>query len=341
MSITKTATTDPRLFVFELKNSSGASVKATNYGAILMSILVPDKNGNLGDVLLGYDTPERYAQDNPTFFGAVCGRYANRIRGGFTIHGKTYDLPKNEGDNQLHGGAEGFYTKVYDYEISGDTLIFSYTSPDGEMGYPGNLKMSVSYTFTDDNTLKLEYNAVCDQDTYVNLTNHAYFNLGGHDSGSMLNQKLQINAKYYTPVDAASIPLGNLAPVEGTPFDFTSPTPVGAHIEDDEEQLHLVGGYDQNFCLDGEGFRVFATLYDENSGRYMEASTDLPGVQFYSGNYIKTHTGKGGVEYTKRDGLCLETQYYPDSPNQPNFPDALLKAGEKYHTVTTYHFSVK
>jgi len=328
------------VFVYEIQNESGASVKVTNYGGIIMGIKVPDKNGALEDVILGYDTPEQYFS-NPAFFGAICGRYANRIgNGGFVLNGKRFDLPKNEGPNQLHGGLEGFYTKIFSPRIVGDTLQLTYFSPDGEMGYPGDMNVTINYSFSDDNTLTLEYSAVCDRDTIVNLTNHAYFNLAGHASGTIYDHLVQINAAGYTPVDQYSIPVGIIAPVEGTPFDFRQYRAIGEHINDDDEQLKFVGGYDQNFALDGKGERLVVKVLEENSGRELSVYTDLPGIQFYSGNFIQPQTGKQGAKYDRRGGLCLETQYYPDSPNKPQFPSPVLKANETYHTITKYHFGV-
>jgi aldose 1-epimerase len=333
-----------------LKNARGVEIQAINYGAIITSLKVPDRSGKVADVVLGLDRPEQYwADPPPPYFGAIVGRYGNRIaKGQFAIGGKTYKLATNNGPNHLHGGNRGF-DKVY-WEMStkdsaqGSSVVFTRTSPDGEEGYPGNLRATITYTLTDKNELIVDYRATTDKATPVNLTQHSYFNLAGEGSGDILGHELTINADRYTPVDDTLIPTGKLAPVQGTPFDFRTATAIGARINNDDAQLKAGRGYDHNWVLNGTGnaLRVAARLTDPKSGRSMEIQTIEPGLQFYSGNFLDgTIKGKGGHVYAHRTGLCLETQHFPDSPNQPSFPTTILQPGKVYTTRTIMTFSAK
>jgi aldose 1-epimerase len=333
-----------------LKNARGVEIQAINYGAIITSLKVPDRSGKVADVVLGFDRPEQYwADPPPPYFGAIVGRYGNRIaKGQFAIGGKTYKLATNNGPNHLHGGNRGF-DKVY-WEMStkdsaqGSSVVFTRTSPDGEEGYPGNLRATITYTLTDKNELIVDYRATTDKATPVNLTQHSYFNLAGEGSGDILGHELTINADRYTPVDDTLIPTGKLAPVQGTPFDFRTATAIGARINNDDAQLKAGRGYDHNWVLNGTGnaLRVAARLTDPKSGRSMEIQTAEPGLQFYSGNFLDgTIKGKGGHVYAHRTGLCLETQHFPDSPNQPSFPTTILQPGKVYTTRTIMTFSAK
>ncbi len=335
--------------LYVLTNKSGAEVSITNYGGAVVSLKVPDRNGNLADVVLGYDNADGYVNDK-SFFGALVGRYGNRIgHAQFALDGKTYTLAKNNGENSLHGGIKGFNKAVWTAKIipvkDGQSLELSYRSKDGEEGFPGNLKVSVIYTLTDSNALRIAYSATTDKKTVVNLTNHSYFNLGGQGSGDILGHQLMIQADKFTPVDAGLIPTGELRDVASTPFDFRKPAAIGARIDQDEEQLKLGGGYDHNFVLrpsNGAGEFLAARVVEPASGRVLEVWTTQPGVQFYTGNFLDGKTaGKGGVTYPHRSAFCLETQHYPDSPNQPKFPSVVLNPGERYHTITTYKFSVE
>jgi len=335
--------------LYVLTNKSGAEVSITNYGGAVVSLKVPDRNGNLADVVLGYDNADGYVNDK-SFFGALVGRYGNRIgHAQFALDGKTYTLAKNNGENSLHGGIKGFNKPVWTAKIipvkDGQSLELSYRSKDGEEGFPGNLKVSVIYTLTDSNAFFFNYSATTDKKTVVNLTNHSYFNLGGQGSGDILGHQLMIQADKFTPVDAGLIPTGELRDVASTPFDFRKPAAIGARIDQDEEQLKLGGGYDHNFVLrpsNGAGEFLAARVVEPASGRVLEVWTTQPGVQFYTGNFLDGKTaGKGGVTYPHRSAFCLETQHYPDSPNQPKFPSVVLNPGERYHTITTYKFSVE
>ncbi len=307
--------------LYVLTNKSGAEASITNYGGAVVSLKVPDRTGKLADVVLGYDTADGYVNDK-SYFGALVGRYGNRIaHAQFVLDGKTYTLAKNNGENTLHGGVKGFNKALWTAKIlpakDGQSLELSYLSKDGEEGFPGNLKVSVIYTLTDTNALRIVYSATTDKKTVLNLTSHGYFNLAGQGSGDILGHLLTIQADKFTPVDAALIPTGELRDVAGTPFDFRKPTAIGVRIDQDDEQLKLGGGYDHNYVL-------------------------RPGVQFYTGNFLDGKTpGKGGVAYLRRNAFCLETQHYPDSPNQPKFPSVVLNPGEHYHTITTYKFSVE
>ncbi len=332
--------------IFTLTNKNGMQARITNYGAIVQSLLVKDRDGQMGDVVLGFDNLDDYVNNSP-YFGAIVGRYGNRIADGeFVLENKKYKLARNNGPNHLHGGLKGFDKVVWDAEQFENEVgvKLSYLSPDGEEGYPGNLKVTVVYSLTNNDELKINYRATTDKATHCNLTHHGYFNLSGNCQRNILDHQLWINADYFTPVDSGLIPTGELRPVSGTPFDFTSPTPIGNRIEAENEQLKFGLGYDHNWVLnevDGS-LKLQASLYDSASGRFMEVLTTEPGLQFYSGNFLDgTLTGKDRKVYQFRDGLCLETQHFPDSPNKPDFPSTVLKPGETYETQTVYRFSLK
>ncbi len=344
MTLTMSAETPQ---VFTLKNKTGMEVKITNYGAIVMSIQAPDRKGTFDDVVLGFDTPQEYIDKaaNP-YFGAVVGRYGNRIaKGRFTLDGKMYKLAVNNGPNALHGGLQGFSKKFWKASQKGNALTLDYTSADMEEGYPGTLKVRVVYTLTDDNALNIGYSATTDKATVLNVTNHSYFQLGGAAAKDILGNVLRLNASKFTPVDAGLIPTGELRPVAGTAFDFLKPMTVGARIDRAEEQIKLGGGYDHNFVLDKGITKVpemAAEVYEPVTGRVLTVLTTEPGVQFYTGNFLDgAMKGKGGKAYTKRMALCLETQHYPDSPNQPKFPTTVLKPGETLHSTTVFRFSTR
>lgn len=330
-----------------LTNKNGMQMSVINYGAIITSLTAPNKEGKYENVVLGYTTPEEYFNGNPYFFGAAIGRYGNRIaKGQFSLDGTNYQLPINDGPNSLHGG-KGFDKRVWEAEpVNGaaePTIKFHYTAKDGEEGYPGNLTTTITYTLSDDNELEITYEATTDKKTIVNLTQHSYFNLSAQFN-TILDHELMLDADGMTPVDETLIPTGEIAKVAGTPFDFTSPKEIGKDIDAENEQLERGLGYDHNWVLNNqeEGFRKIGSLYHKASGRLMEVYTDQPGIQFYSGNFLDgTHKSKTGGMYEKRSGLCLETQHYPDAPNQPSFPSTELNPGERYHTKTTYKFSVQ
>jgi aldose 1-epimerase len=335
--------------LYVLRNKGGAEASISNYGGAVVSLKVPDRNGKLADIVLGYDSVDGYV-NGTSYFGALIGRYGNRIgHGQFVLDGKTYALAKNNGENSLHGGIKGFNKAVWTARTrstkDGQSLELSYLSKDGEEGFPGNLKVSVIYTLTDANALQIEYSATTDKKTVVNLTNHSYFNLAGAGSGDILGHILEIEADKFTPVDAGLIPTGELRDLAGTPFDFRKPTAIGARIDQDEEQLKLGGGYDHNFVLRRSNQleeSLAARVVEPTTGRVLEAWTTEPGVQFYTGNFLDgTAKGKGGSAYARRNAFCLETQHYPDSPNQPKFPSVILNPGERYHTKTTYKFSTE
>jgi aldose 1-epimerase len=335
--------------LYTLTNANGMEVRAMTYGGIILTLRVRDRDGTLGDVVLGYDALDGYLEASP-YFGAIVGRYGNRIAGGkFTLDGEEYSLAANNGPNALHGGLKGFDKVVWEAESfkndEGVGVVFSYTSPDGEEGYPGTLEAKVTYTLTDANELVFDYHAVTDKATPVNLTQHTYFNLAGDGAGDILDHELMLKASHFTPVDSTLIPTGEIRNVEDTPFDFRTPTAIGARIGADDEQIGFGGGYDHNYVIDrgeGEGLALAARVYEPTSGRVMEVSTTEPGVQFYSGNFLDgTITGKGGHVYEHRTGLCLETQHYPDSPNKPDFPSTILQPGQEYSSRTVYKFSVK
>lgn len=334
--------------LYILKNKNGMQVEITNYGGIITRLLAPDKNGQLADIVLGFDKLEGYQKDHP-YFGAIIGRYGNRIaKGKFTIDGQEYTLAANNGANALHGGPMGFHKRLWQArEITREGYVgleLNRASPDMEEGYPGTLAATVRYLLNDNNELLIEYEATTDKPTVVNLTNHSYFNLKGAGKGDILGHELMIAADHFTPVDSALIPTGELRPVEGSPFDFRTPRPIGERVNADDEQIRFGLGYDHNFVLRRErpGLELAATLYEPASGRLMEVLTTEPGIQFYCGNFLDgSHIGKGGIPYNYRTGLCLETQHYPDSPNQPAFPPTVLRPGEKYETKTAYRFSAR
>jgi len=335
--------------LYTLTNKSGVEAAITNYGGSVVSLKVPDRDGKLGDVVLGFDSVDGYV-NNTSYLGALIGRYGNRIgHAEFKLDGKTYTLAKNNGENTLHGGTKGFNKAVWTAkEIpakDGQALELTYLSKDGEEGFPGNLHVRVIYTLTDENALKIDYFATTDKDTVVNLTNHSYFNLAGPASGDILGHIMMIEADKFTPVDSGLIPTGELRDVAGTPFDFRKPTEVGARINSDDEQIKLGGGYDHNFVLrrkPGEAVSLAARVTEPKTGRVMEVWTTQPGVQFYTGNFLDGSLhGKSGISYTKRSAFCLETQHFPDSPNKPKFPSTELKPGERYHTTTIYKFSTE
>jgi aldose 1-epimerase len=329
--------------LFTLTNSKGMVAKITTYGAIVTELRVPDRNGKIDDVVLGFDNLDQYLKGHP-YFGAVAGRVANRIaKGKFTLDGKDYTLAINNGPNHLHGGLKGFDKVVWQakqVEInSTHALQLKYLSKDGEEGYPGNLEVTVTYTLTDENELRIDYSATTDKSTPVNLTNHSYFNLAG--SGDIGRHELMINADRYTVTDDTLIPTGEIVPVKGTPLDFTRPTPIGARIN---EIKRTPPGYDDNFVLNsgGKSLALAAQVYEPTSGRVMEVSTTEPGVQFYSGNFLDgTLTGKNGVVYKQHTGFCLETQHFPDSINHPNFPSPILRPGKTFKSTTVYKFGAR
>ncbi len=333
--------------LYTLTNKNGMSVSLTDFGATIVSVIVPDKDGNMKDVVLGYDDVTGF-EEGGCFFGAVIGRSGNRIQNGrFVINGKEYQLDINDNDNNLHSGNNGFDSRVWDAAADEEknAVVFSIKDADMEQGYPGNFCASVTYTLDDENTLSLEYCSQSDADTVSNMTNHVYFNLGGHESGSILDHMLKLEAPTYTPIhDHQAIPTGEIAPVAGTPLDFTSFRQIGKDIDADFEQLTFVGGYDHNFVIKEEKGECvkFAEAFSPVTGICMEAYTDLPGFQFYAGNFIPDGMkGKNGAVYNKRSGFCLESQFYPNSINQEGFASPLLKAGETAKTVTAYRFGVK
>jgi aldose 1-epimerase len=336
------------VFLYTLVNKSGMQATITNYGAAVISLLVPDRTGKLEDVVLGYDSLIGYVKDK-AYFGAIVGPYGNRIaKGKFTLDGKQYRLTINDGENHLHGGAHGFNKALWRAEPmqtdSTQSLKLTYTSPDGEDGYPGNITVQVVYTLNDSNELVIDYTGTADRPTILNPTHHSYFNLSGSLTKTILDDQLMINADYFTPVDKELIPTGKLAKVDNTPMDFRRPTAVGARINDSFEQLRFGKGYDHNWVInnyDGT-VREAATLYDSVSGRFMEVWTDQPGLQFYSGNFLDgTIKGKKNTVYNHRTGLCLEAQHFPDSPNEPDFPSVVLRPGMTYKQQTIYKFGVK
>lgn len=334
-------------FLYELTNKNGMTVSVTDYGANIVKIIVPDKNGKLDDVVLGYDTVAGYEKNGPGY-GSFIGRHANRIGGAsFELNGKTYKLEKNDGENNLHSGSTSYNKHMYEVELfeeDADSIELSRLSPHMEQGFPGNLDISVTYTLTDDNEIVIEYLAVSDKDTIVNLTNHSYFNLGGHGSGSILGHKVMIDADKFTPTTDDLIPTGELRDVQSTPMDFRTLKAIGQDIEADYVPLKQAGGYDHNYCLNNSGAEVekVGELVHEATGRVMEIFTDMPGMQFYTGNFIAgDEEGKDHVVYQKRDGVCFETQYYPNSCNIKDFPSCLLKASAEYDFVTVYKFGIR
>ena len=339
-------------FLYTLTNANGLKADITNYGGTVVRLIVPDRDGNMDDVVLGYNTLAEYLLDTP-YFGSIIGRVGNRIANGrFELNGKTYDLVTNnfpaDMPCHLHGGTVGYDKVVWEAEpfIEDNTpgLKLHYLSRDGEEGYPGNLDVTVWYRLTNDNSLKIDYLATTDAATPVNLTNHSYFNLRGEGNGDILSHVMTLDAAHYTPVTAGLIPNGEIAPVEGTPFDFTTPHPIGERIDADYEQIKFGGGYDHNWVLDNQDgeLALAATAFEPDTGRVMEVWTTEPGVQFYCGNFLDgSLIGKSGRPYPRRSGFCLETQHYPDSVNQPNFPSTILNPGEKYQSTTLFRFSVR
>ena len=334
--------------LYTLTNSNGLEAKIMTYGGILVSLEAPDRNGKLADVVLGYETLSGYVSNNP-FFGATVGRYANRIANGeFTLDGTTYKLAKNNGENHLHGGIKGFDKVIWASESFKEEdavgLKLTYLSKDGEEGYPGNLTCTVIYTLTNDNGLKISFDAETDKPTIVNLSHHSYFNLAGQGVGDILGHRLEICADRFTPVDAGLIPTGELRSVKGTPMDFTKPAAIGARINEDDQQLKYGGGYDHNWVLNktDDELALAVRVYEPSSGRVMEVFTTEPGVQFYAGNFLDgSITGKANKVYKHRYGFCLEPQHFPDSPNKPDFPSVVLRPGQKYTHITVYKFSVR
>ena len=339
--------------VYTLSNSKGMKIRAMTYGAIVLSIETPDREGKLADITLGYKSVDEYIKDTP-YFGAIVGRYGNRIANGkFTLEGKEYTLATNNENGgikcSLHGGLKGFDKVLWQGEglVSTDGaqgVKFSYLSKDGEEGYPGNLKVSVTYWLNAQNEWKIQYEATTDKATPINVTQHTYFNLKGEGKGDILGHQLKLAASKFTPVTAALIPTGKLMPVAGTPFDFTKPTAIGERVAADHEQIKLGGGYDHNWVLDNQGgeLALAASVYEPGTGRTMEVLTTEPGIQFYCGNFLDGKlTGKAGNKYELRNGFCLETQHFPDSPNQPQFPSTILKPGNTLKSTTVFRFGSK
>ncbi len=334
--------------IYTLTNANGLRARIMTYGAIIVSLEVPDRNGKLADVVLGFNTLDEYLKGHP-YFGAVVGRYGNRIAGGtFTLDGTTYTLVKNNNENHLHGGTKGFDKVVWTAQELADgdvvSLEMSYLSTDMEEGYPGNLSLTVTYTLTNENELNVAYRATTDKATVLNVTQHSYFNLAGEGEGDILNHQVMLNADRFTPVDASLIPTGELRSVEGTPFDFRTPMAIGARINDDNEQLRFGGGYDHNFVLNSNdgSLALAARVHEPTTGRVMEVYTTQPGIQFYVGNFLDgTTIGKAGKAYKHRYGFCLETQHFPDSPNKPDFPSVVLRPGKTYDEVTVFKFSAQ
>ena len=331
-----------------LRNHAGTEVGILTYGGVIRTLTTADRTGALDDIVLGFDTLPLYEEKSP-FFGTLVGRYGNRIANGrFTLDGQAYVLAKNNGPNHLHGGNKGWDKAVWAagdpfQNTTGVGIALSHTSADGDEGYPGTVKAVVTYTLTESNELVIDYQATTDKPTVINLTQHSYFNLAGARAQDVLGHELMLNADGYTPVDAGLIPLGSIAPVAGTPFDFKTPTAIGARIHDTNEQLARGNGYDHNFVLNrtGDGLSLAARVVEPTTGRTMTVSTTEPGVQFYTGNFLDgTLTGKAGRAYGRRAGFCLETQHYPDSPNRPNFPSTVLRPGEEYRSRTVFAFGV-
>ena len=331
--------------VYTLKNAD-LDVGIATYGARIVWLKTKDRDGKVADVVLGYKSVDGYVAEGTakTYFGSIVGRYGNRIRAGkFSIDGKQYQVPPNNNGNALHGGPHGFDDQLWTGKEVPGGVEMSLLSKDGDMGFPGTLTVHVRYTLVD-GSVQIAYSATTDKPTVTNITNHSYFNLSGEGSGTILNEVLMLNADEYTPVDAGLIPVGGPKPVEGTPFDFRKPTPIGARIDQPNEQLKIAGGYDHNWVLNGKNgeMKLAAKLYDPKSGRVLTVTTTQPGVQFYSGNFLNgSFKGNAGVAYSKNTGLCLETQHYPDSPNQPDFPSTLLKPGETMHSTTVFTFSTQ
>ncbi len=331
------------IYLYTITNAKGLSVRVMDYGAILVSVEAPDAKGKAEDIVLGFDSLEDYFI-NPSFFGATVGPNANRTGGArFELDGQIYKLDVNDSGNNLHSHIEqGFHKRVWQAEQGENSVCFRLEEEDGSLGFPGNRKCSVRYTLTEDNRLVLHYYGESDKNTIINMTNHTYFNLKGHDKGNIEDHILWLNASSYTPVAAGAIPTGEIAPVAGTPMDFTKPQVVGKRINDTFEQLKIVGGYDHNWVIDDfdGSVRLFAHVSEKESGRTLKAFTNLPGVQFYAGNFVDAQSGKNGASYDKRSGLCLETQFYPDTANKPEFPSAVFGPDRIYDYTTVYEFGV-
>lgn len=334
--------------LFTLTNSNNMKAKLTNFGAVLVSLFVPDKNDSLSDVVLGFDAVDKYATNHICYFGATVGRNSNRVKDAkFTLDGVTYSLDKNERNkNNLHSGFNPYNERLWGYTVNenNNSVSFSLISPDGDQGFPGEFKIAVTYTLTDSNELKIEYLGNSNKDTIANMTNHSYFNLAGHNSGTAMNQNLYINSNKFVEVDEELIPTGNLIDVKNTPLDFRNPKEIGLDINKDYEQLKFTGGFDHSFVINktSNGIEKVATLSDENSGRKMDVYTDSVGIQFYAGNFIENNKviGKENCMYKNRSGICLETGFLPNSINQPNFDSPVLKAGREYKTTTIYKFGL-
>ena len=329
--------------IYTLTNKNKLQARIADYAGVVVSLNAPDRNGRMADVVLGFDTLPEYLANPTQYFGAIIGRYGNRIGAArFTLNGVEYKLPKNNGENSLHGGGDGFFKRVWKPRVLPDGgLELSYLSQDGEEGYPGNLSVTVTYRLTDADELKIDYAATTDKDTVVNLTNHSYFNLKGAGSGDILGHNVMLNAERFTPVDKGLIPTGELLGVAGTPFDFRKLTAIGARIEQNDEQLKIGAGYDHNWVLNksGNALTLAARVEEPSSGRTLEVYTTEPGIQFYTGNFLDGSVkGKGGKVYVRRSAFCLETQHFPDSPNHPAFPSTVLKPGQRYQSTTVYRF---
>ena len=339
-----TCKTGEEVYLYTLSNESGMSAQVTNFGAALVSLKTPDKTGKIGDIVLGFDKLEDY-YGNPSFIGVTIGPNANRIGGAcFAIDGQTYELDVNDGENNLHTHIDlAFHKRVWNAVEGENSVCFSITEKDGSLGLPGNRKCSVSYTLTEDNRLELHYRGESDKKTLINMTNHSYFNLEGEGNGKIEDHLLWLKASRYTPVGSTPVPTGEIAPVAGTPMDFTKPTRVGEKISNDSVQLEVAGGYDHNWVIDDHdgSVQLFAKVKAPISGRTVKVYTNLPGVQFYAGNFVETQTGKGGKVYGKRSGLCLETQFYPDAPNKPEFPSTVFGPDRIYDSVTIYEFGIE
>jgi len=335
--------------IYTLRNRNGMEARITNYGGIVVSLSAPDRNHKFADVALGYNTLDDYMNPPFPYFGAIIGRYGNRIaKGRFTLNGVEYRLAVNNGENHLHGGLKGFDRVVWGAQqrdtAAGPALLLNYVSKDGEEGYPGNLRVTVLYTLTHKNELKIDYTASTDKDTVTNLTHHSYFNLAGEGNGDILDHRVVIKASRFVPTDAGSIPTGELKNVAGTPFDFLSAHTIGERINQDDQQLKFGNGYDHTWVINGRMgvLRQAASVYEPTTGRVMEVWTSEPGVQFYTGNFLDgSRPGKSGKPYQRRTGFCLETQHYPDSPNRPNFPTTTLRKGATYRSTTIYRFSAR
>ena len=342
----KTELNGKTIELFTLKNANGMVAQITNYGGKIINLWTPDRDGNFADIVIGYETSAEYLKTSEIYYGTIIGRYGNRIANGhFTLNDSVYTLATNNGKNHLHGGITGFNNVVWDAKkIDNQTLELTYLSVDGEEGYPGNLNVKVVYTLTNDNEIKVEYSATTDKPTPVNLTQHSFFNLKGAGNGDVNEHIMQIFANAYTPVDSTLIPTGEIAPVEGTPFDFRTPTAIGARINENNQQLKYGGGYDHNWVLNKaeSGLNFAARVVEPNSGRTLEVYTNEPGIQFYGGNFMTgKDTGKGGKVFAYRGAFCLETQHFPDSPNKPEFPSTILNPGEEYHSICIYKFGVE